>query len=137
MHSRGQIRDAVSLTHTVTDCVQTFPWSFDLVSTPLEATDRRIVDFVFSVVKHSLLVKVACVDPLQRDPCRRNVVGCSQVFTALDFELEATSYIASRVYLYADIRVRIRPNKVRPVIFEGRSVSDQQLHHKSPNRAHQ
>ena len=136
MHSRGQIRDAAALeTHTVTDCVQNFPWSFDLVSTPLKATDRHMVDFIFSVVKHSLLLKVFCVDPLQWDPCRRNIVGCLQVFTALDFELEATSHITCRVYLYADIRICMRPNKVRPVIFEGRSVPDQQLHHKSSSRA--
>jgi hypothetical protein len=72
---------------------------------------------------------------LERDSFRGGRFICAEVAAALNLELEAISHIASSVDLDSEILIGVRTHPVRPVVFEGMAIVDQQFNEEGPRRA--
>lgn len=132
--ARGCMRNIVG-TYSITSCIQALPRGLNLVRTGLELTYRHIVNLVFSVVRHRFFIKVLAINPLQRYPLRGRKFVCAEVAAALNLELETISHIASRVDLDSKILISMRTHPVRPVVFEGMAIVDQQFDKEGSRRA--
>lgn len=118
----------------MTSGIQTFHRTLDLVCTGLKSTDRHSIGFVRSIVEHGSFIKESPIDPLQWDPFCRNVLCELEVIVAPCFECKAAAHATRRMDHNSNVRVHVGTHPVSPVILEGITIKDQQLHHESSRR---
>ena len=100
--------------------------------TGLKRANRRVVGLVIPIVEHGSLVKIFGFNPLQWDPLRRIVGGALKIMAAPNLEPEAVSYISTRLHQNPNIGISMRAYPVSPMIHEGSTVVNHQLHQESP-----
>lgn len=80
-------------------------------------------------VEHRRGIKVAGIDPLQRNARGGTGLICDEVVIPLGLEREAIPYIASRLKDDADCGIDMFANPVCPVVFEGPPIENYQLNY--------
>lgn len=115
-----------SYTYLIINSPQTLLRNLNLVRTSFKVADRGRINFVFIFARadHGLFSEELPANPLQRNPLRWDITSFSEIVTPLDLKLKAIHHVAGGVHADTKVRVLVRADPVRPVVFEGGAVID-------------